>query len=746
MRGNEGRKPAGSSRLETAVGAFAAAAVANLAVVVFLGGYNIDVHGVAIEAHRVGAPLLTVVTLLGLRWLLSLERHGLKTSLRSLFPWGAVGAVSGLALFVLVSLRQQIVAPLEPLVTVGGLATAGYVLAWLSYGPPLPRHARAIVLVLFLVLSAGLADSLLRRELWSPTAWLPRSTGADDAMVPVDRVGLLTGQGSDVSFGKVAAGNDWRNAAVVKPGGFFASKATFAAGSSLAFSVACQASAAGAKALVTVVQGSRHEIAWEEDASSAIPRTWTDVDVTAPFEGKADVVFEVTGSATLPPILFANPRVRMKPSGGAGRPNVILMLVDALRADRLSLYGYARPTSREIDRLASNATVFENCIAQASWTLPSVATIFTSLYPTAHGVVRRVVPGSSGGLSPSVETLAECFQKAGYRTYGITANKIAVPNFGICKGFDEFYAYPPLEVTAANKRLYHNAAEINERALGWLASHREEPFFLYLHYMDVHGPYEPPDEFRTFGTSKSDLYDAQIPYFSREFGLFFEKLEKAGIAQNTILVLISDHGEQLLEHAGLEHGSSLYLEETHVPLVIWMPGGNRGRRVAEQVGLIDVPVTLLAAAGLPALQNASGRSLLPALTGRTIDQAPAFSELDTLRGPLGPDQHLVALTAGRYRLIVQNPASEGYHLMIAQDQTSSRPATRVELYDLSKDPAEQNNLADVDPDVAAAMLGEIRQFLAAQTALHLKVARQPFKVKLNKTELDQLRAVGYLGQ
>jgi len=723
MKSDPSTKATGAGRgLEIILGALVAAALANLCVLLFLGGYDARFHGMAVRAHRIGTPLLILLGLVTARWLANVRRGGLRASLGSLLPWGLVGAAAGLAVFLFVALRQPLAIPGRAIAMVAALAVSGYILSWLAYGPPLPGHARAIVVILFLALAAGLADSLARRDLWGQAFGLPRLRGPVGVTVSADRVGLLASGGSDAGYEKAAAGYDWRNAAVVKPGGFFSSEVDLKTGDTIRFSVAVRGPASGVKAAVTAVQASMHKELWATDASSLEPGTWTEVNVNAPFEGKAQLVFDASGGEGAAAMLFANPRVEAA-TPGAARPNLLVILVDALRADRLSLYGCNRQTSPEIDSLAARATVFDNCIAQASWTMPSVATLFTSVYPSAHGVL-----STETALSPSLETMAEALQKAGYRTCGVQTNSLVVPEYGFCKGFDEYYAFPFVQETTFNKKLYHVAAEVNAKALDRLKSQSERPFFLYLHYMDVHDPYEPPEEFRVFGASRSDLYDGEILYFSREFGRFFGELDKAGILKNTIVVLAADHGEQFLEHGGIKHGVSLYSEETHVPLVVWMPGQSEGRRVAARVGLIDVPVTLLAAAGVPAPRSAAGRSLLPALRTGALDEAEAFSELTTI---YTPGRHLVSLTKGDYRLIVLNP-------------TLGRQSMCLELYDLAGDAAERVNLAGSKSEVLEAMLAEIKDYVAAQTTLHRKLVPEPVKVKLDKARRDQLQAIGYL--
>ena len=295
----------------------------------------------------------------------------------------------------------------------------------------------------------------------------------------------------------------------------------------------------------------------------------------------------------------------------------------------------------------------------------------------------------------------------------------------MAKGFAEFYTFPLPQNTSTSEQHYYRAADVNGRALEWLERHGDKRFFLSLHYMDVHDPYEPPEEFRTFGKTASDLYDGEISYFNSEFKSFFAALGKLGLLKNTIVVLTADHGEQFLEHGGTKHGMSLYGEEIHVPLVVWMPGKSDGRRVAEVVRLIDVPVTLLDAGGAPKLENASGESFSEALSGRTVRTRDAFSELLTL---YPPGQHFVSITRGRRRFIASNPEM-------------GHRSVRLELYNLEKDPAEQKNLAAENLPVVDGMLEEVRGYLKAQRDLNERLIPEEFRVD-NK---ERLEAIGYLG-
>jgi|GEM_PF-725234 len=410
-------------------------------------------------------------------------------------------------------------------------------------------------------------------------------------------------------------------------------------------------------------------------------------------------------------------------AAGAGRPNIIVILVDTLRRDRLTLYGYRRETSPEIARrLAAAGTVAEDAYSQAPWTLPSVVSLMTGRYPGAL----LGADLSAYGLPASIMPIAERLDRAGYETAGFLANPTLHVGAGFERGFHTFYA-PPADV----EWMRHHADDLNRHVLPWLAAYQDQdrPFFLYLHYIDPHDPYDNPEvvgnrspfegEYR--GPVAGDwvhgiysgklvlsdpvrdlahlsaLYDSEVHYVDRAIGQVLASLRPAVLA-NTLVVLTADHGEELLDHGGWKHGQTLYDEQIHVPL-IWRWDGRIAarRRLAGTVRLLDVAPTLAAAAGAPPDPGWEGINLLPALTGAApLAERPAFAE-GLSGGPLR-----AAAVLGRLKLMVFNreepfaPADELQAHLWRQDLGR---LARVELYDLAHDPGERHNLA-ADPGAA----------------------------------------------
>lgn len=320
------------------------------------------------------------------------------------------------------------------------------------------------------------------------------------------------------------------------------------------------------------------------------------------------------------------------------RPNVVVILVDALRADRLGVYGYGRDTSPRIDALASESIVFGNVYAQSPWTKPSIPTLFTSLYPVQHGVYEGEAHVGGGRLESDVlddsfTTLAEVFASAGYETLGLVNNAHLEPEGGFAQGFDRY------------EHGSFTAAEINAKFLGFLATREDDrPFFAYLHYLDAHWPFQPESPFRERFVGNSpeaslfdrdswkglrerindaslelneidrarlqDQHDGGVGQLDHRLGQLFDALRAQGLLDQTVLLLTSDHGEELLDHGAVGHGGTLYREVIEVPLLIRLPGGAGSQKSARPARLLDVLPTLAALAGVEAPAEIEGRDLL----------------------------------------------------------------------------------------------------------------------------------------
>ena len=383
------------------------------------------------------------------------------------------------------------------------------------------------------------------------------------------------------------------------------------------------------------------------------------------------------------------------PTASAGAPNVLVVVVDTLRADHLSTYGYERPTSPHLTQLAAQGTLFENAIAPSSWTLPVHASLLTGLYPDQHHVESD---GSLLGWDYPV--LGDEFMARGYRTAAFSANTLLFSRRrGFGRGFihfeDDFQSLPSSFAQTfygdlIKHLLFHlelkrdlfgrrSAQQINRHALRWIDSgHR--PFFVFLNYMDVHDPYRPPEPYlhrytklKNPGSRASehwdwfehltpqqrqgavDAYDGAINYVDDHIQQLMEQLQQRGLTRNTVVVITSDHGESFGEHGLMTHGNALYRELIHVPLIFWAPGRiPAGRRIDAPVSLTSLPATLLEEVGESSHPHFPELSLARLWNGAQPAMPNPISELAQLSwNPNFPDYYgpMVSITTAHWHYI-----------------------------------------------------------------------------------------------
>jgi len=335
----------------------------------------------------------------------------------------------------------------------------------------------------------------------------------------------------------------------------------------------------------------------------------------------------------------------------AAAPNVLIYLIDTLRADHLGLYGYDRPTSPSLDAFAADAIVFDDAQAQSSWTKPVVASMMTGLLPQQHGVQRR-----EDYVAPDARTLAGILQLAGYATYSVSTNSTVFSDFNFDIGFHEF-----VELGERSTPEAHQLSDVvNSRFFEWLDERPSgRPFFAFLHTTDPHEPYVPREPYRgafasdvldptiTKGPSArralaadptmdaerlrrdmSHLYDAEIAFNDAQFGVLVERLKAAGLYDSSLIVVLSDHGEEFFEHGAWSHGLTLYQEVMHIPLLVKLPNQERaGERVAEIAQHVDLLPTVMQVAGLDYAVAGPGVSLLDLPDLETAERRPAVSHL-----------------------------------------------------------------------------------------------------------------------
>ena len=431
-------------------------------------------------------------------------------------------------------------------------------------------------------------------------------------------------------------------------------------------------------------------------------------------------------------------------SSGAKPPHVLIFLVDTLRADRLGCYGYDRPTSPNIDRFAAGAVRFEHAVAQSSWTRPSTASILTGLYPHNHGARSR-----NHVLARDVAYLPEVLRSIGYRALGVSSNSIAGPTFGFRRGFSHFKQLPE---NLSSPGIHIPVWRVVNETLEWLERiGPEDSFFVFMHAMDPHAPYYPPEPHRSrfapdapagaLGKNMgrlqpfeiphlSDLYDAEIAAVDEHFGRLLEELDRRGLLDDTLVVFVSDHGEEFQDHGNHGHGSNLYREQIHVPLIVQLPARLRAAVersvVEEQVQQIDVAPTILEAIGRPGLIETDGRSLLPLMRSQGSREEHRIAMSDLRNDGEAVDALLLEENdEPRRKLIDYRSASFG--------QTH-------QLFDTTNDPDELHNLRAREPHWAG--------YLRALGRLMRRGSRQQLEPGLEPDmppeQRRALEALGYL--
>jgi arylsulfatase A-like enzyme len=402
-------------------------------------------------------------------------------------------------------------------------------------------------------------------------------------------------------------------------------------------------------------------------------------------------------------------------------PNVLVVLGDTVRQDAVGCYGAGAGRTPAIDALAASGVRFAQARASSSWTLPSVASAFTSRWPhevTDWGDLEQRLPDEA-------ETVAELFQRAGYDTAGFVANVLVNPDDGFAQGFSTFWV-PPLDAS-----MWTDALTTADRAAGWLATHQQHPFFAYVHFVDPHSPYCPPARRPRDRTApipgdvnpsffgRRPLPDAATlaewrSLYAEEVALVDQGLARVlgalapEVRRRTLVVFLADHGEDFMDHGFLGHGWSLYDELVKVPLVISGPDLPAGRVVSEPVGLVDLLPTLTHLAGLertPAARAWRGIDLSRAFRGEPLPRERTFLAETYRYGPLR-----LAVMRGATKAIFFNAAPGEPPPVTDRLFGEARVRAllpREALFDLQRDPREQANLA-ADPAARSALL-EARQ-------------------------------------
>lgn len=424
--------------------------------------------------------------------------------------------------------------------------------------------------------------------------------------------------------------------------------------------------------------------------------------------------------------------------------NVLLVTIDTLRDDHCSVSGYARETTPTLDALARQGTRMELAYAPTATTGPSHASLFTSLYPIAHGVVKNGLPLAAGH-----RTLAEVLSAAGYRTAAVVSSFVLDAKFGYAQGFDVYEDdFDPASATISRSRFQgvpvdsafdQPANRTTESALRLLSRLGEsaQPFFLFVHYFDPHAPYVPPEPFAsryaTEPTSDAGLaatinaYDGEIAFADHEFGRLLELLKTSGLDRDTLVVVTADHGEGLMQHGHMNHGVQIYEEAVRVPLLFRLPGRIEAERsLAEPVELVDVMPTVLELAGVEPPEGQQGRSLAAALEDGT--------SLDPGRAVFLQRRHYEPGQVGNIPV-----AGEKFGVRVgAWKYIEGEDEGTRELFNLEEDPGESVNRYDTSRTVAY----ELRARIAAWKAICARDTGE--RPDLSPEDLERLRALGYV--
>jgi arylsulfatase A-like enzyme len=410
------------------------------------------------------------------------------------------------------------------------------------------------------------------------------------------------------------------------------------------------------------------------------------------------------------------------------RPNVVVIVIDTLRADRLPFYDGERSTAPFLDSLARKSLVFDRAWSASSWTGPATASIFTGLEPNRHGVRLGLRAGMTregdedayelNRIPEEIATLPSFMKSIGYETFGASANPNIGERMGFVRGFDHFAPFTPAQGPGAGP--------LTQNVLAWKDELRSaSPFFLYLHFADPHGPFirhpewiESDSPRPKNGLDDIVAYDSEIRHADEHIRRIFEEL---ALGDDTLVIMTSDHGQEFLDHGNRGHGWKLYSELTHVPLFIHLPVEERLHgRIQANVVSADILATLHDLLDAGNESSVPGTSLLEARRDALGDRH-AFSMRTRHVAGVG-SAHIYSIVAGRFKLIVHD--EDG----------------RRELYDLLDDPEEKSDIAASKPEIAA----QLAKALASQRAHAAASAhRSSSRYRPSPEMVEMLEVLGY---
>lgn len=466
-----------------------------------------------------------------------------------------------------------------------------------------------------------------------------------------------------------------------------------------------------------------------------------------------------------------------------GSFNVILIICDALRADHLSLYGYDRKTSPNLEKLASEAVVFNSAYSMSSYTKMSMSALLTSRFAEMNGAFTWGGPG----LPLDLTLLPEIMKENGYHTALFSANPFVTPEYQYTQGTDDFshiqgrilkqlifpgdiiiYKFPPLGELFYKLGLYDSecslasAEMMNRRIFPWLEKNKDSRFFLYLHYMDSHMPIAPKEpiyskgkypnmfqmrEARSTHDSQDTLeysegikdisisrYDDSIIAFDKEIGRLFDKLQDLDLRKNTLIIFTSDHGEEYFDRGFTGHGHSLFNEVVYVPLVFFFPGQTyKGTRIPEPVDHLSIVPSVVDFSRIKGDYAFEGTSLIPLITGDTAlfrqNSKPWFASVYPYEGTW-KFKNIKAVMEGDFKYI------RCYY--------RDKDGTEEYLFNTVADPMERNNLFSTRPEISAELSKMMDAYIAYSDSARALLSEDAPQKEISEEQKDRLKAIGYV--
>ena len=424
--------------------------------------------------------------------------------------------------------------------------------------------------------------------------------------------------------------------------------------------------------------------------------------------------------------------------------NVVLVSIDSLRSDHVHCYGYPRPTSPTLDRLAAEGVRFATAYSVSSWTLPAHATVLTGRYPFSHGAIE-----ANRRISPQIPTLATQLGGRGFKTGGFVSYEFMRRRYGFHLGFDHYDDFTTDLNTEAEERKARTGPILNQQIIPWVEAHRDQPFFLFVHYFDVHWDYDPPPPYDTMfdadyqgpdlrpflhnpairpGMPKRHLdhlialYDGEIRFTDDVVREVIDSLDRLGIGQDTLLIITADHGDEFFEHGDVGHTRTLYEEVLRIPLIVrWPKGIPGGHTVDLPVSLVDLAPTVYELLGLDPPPGLEGQSLAPLLLGGQRAATPIYAHLTTRKRP----NNWAMVRAGSQKYI--------QHLRMP----------RADLYDLNLDSLEQNSR--LPSGESRPLVDSLFTWLQQEWTDYRELSRNDnLDIVVDDSNTEKLRALGYI--